>query len=350
MKKNFKLKSSLLSLLLLVSVVRCTETESDFEETPTVTSVTISTDQSDLETGGEATFTVLSDLGANLTSASGFYVNDVAIVGSKHTFLTAGTYNIKAVYQNLTTNVIQVTVREEAVVTTQFVNRVLVEEYSGTWCGNCPRILYGTQLLKEQTDKEVSVQIHLFNNDPFITAHGNALATAQNVNSVPTGRINRTVNWSGPQYQNVSQVLNEVKPSSSVGLAINSTLQSGNININLLLGYANTAIQTKLVVYIVEDNLFHSQANYSSNLYNGLSSIPNFEYDGVLRSVVTPNSGEVVAVTGNQVTKNYAIGLPSNVANANNAKIVAFLLDANSNTVLNVRQANIGQTQVLENL
>ncbi|OYU79456.1 MAG: hypothetical protein CFE23_13925 [Flavobacterium sp. BFFFF1] len=350
MKRNLKLKSLLSSLLLLVLVVGCTETESDFEETQTVTSVTISTDQSALETGGTATFTVLSNLGTNLTSASVFYINDVAIANSNYTFLTAGTYNVKAVYQNLTTNVIQITVQDQVVIPTQFVNRVLVEEYSGTWCGNCPRILYGTQLLKEQTDKEVSVQIHLFNNDPFITAQGNALATAQNVSGVPTGRINRTINWSGPQYQNVNQVLNEIKPGAPVGIAINSTLDGGNINLNLLFGYNNTALQTKLVVYIVEDNLFYSQANYSSNLYNGLSSIPNFEYDGVLRSIVTPISGEAITVSGSQVTKNYTIALPSNVANANNAKIVAFLVDANSNAVLNVRQARIGQTQVLESL
>ncbi len=339
-----------MSLLLLVFIAGCTQTESEFDETPAVTSVTIATSQSNLQTGGNATFTVLSDLGTNLTSASVFFVNDVEIAGNSYTFPIAGTYSVKAVYQSLTTNIIQVTVQDEAVIATEFVSRVLVEEYSGTWCGNCPRILYGTELLKQQTDKEVSVQIHLFNNDPFITAQGNALATAQNVSNVPTGRINRTINWSGPQYQNVGQVLNEIKPSSPVGLAINATLSSGNVNINLLLGYTDTAVQTKLVVYLVEDNLFHTQANYSSNLYNGLSSIPNFEYDGVLRAVVTPNSGEAITVTGNQVAKNYTIGLPSNIANTANAKIVAFLLDASSNKVLNVREANIGQVQVLETL
>lgn len=350
MKKIFKLKTTLFLVLLSIFVVGCTNTESDFTETPKVTALTISADQTNLQTGSTATFTTLSNLQTNLTAESVFYVNDVAIANNTYTFLAAGTYSIKAVYQDLTSNVIQITVQDEVVNPTKFVSRVLVEEYSGTWCGNCPRILYGTQLLKEQTDKEVSVQIHLNNNDPFITSQGNALAAEQNISGVPTGKINRTINWTGPQYQNVGQVTNEIKPNSNVGLAISSTLTGGNVNINLLLGFANTTIQTKLVVYIVEDNLFHTQANYSSNLYGGLSSIPNFEYDGVLRSIVTSTSGEAISISGNQVTKTYTIGLPSNVANASNAKIVAFLLDANTNAVLNVRQANIGQSQGLETL
>jgi len=232
----------------------------------------------------------------------------------------------------------------------RFVNRVLVEEYSGTWCGNCPNILYGTQLLKQQTNKEVSVQIHR-GSDPFVIPDGNTIATQQNVVGVPTGRINRTINWTGPQYQNVNQVLNEIKTSSAVGLAINSTINlNGVLNVNVIIGYINSTIQTKLMVYIVEDNLFHNQANYYSNLYGGLNPIPNFEYDGVLRSVISSTSGDVITVSGNQVQKNYTVALPANVSNVNNAKIVAFLIDTATNSVLNVRQSNVGQSQVLETL
>lgn len=343
MTNNFKFKS-LLSLLFLVIITGCSNTESASLAKRLATAITLSANQSDLEAGGNATFSVISDLSADVTAESVFYVNDIEIPSNNYTFSTAGTYNVKAVYQNLTSNVIQITVQA------QFVNRVLVEEYSGTWCGNCPKILYGVQLLKQQTDKAVSVQVHLYSNDPFITTQGNALAADQNVSGVPTGKINRTINWNAPQFQNVSQVLNEIKPSSSVGLAINSALTAGNVNIDVLLGYANTALQTKLVVYIVEDNLCYSQANYSANLYGGFNPIPNFEYDGVLRSVVTSNAGETIVVTGNQVTKNYSLSLPVNVFNVNNTKVVAFLINATTNAVLNVREAKIGQSQVLETL
>lgn len=235
-------------------------------------------------------------------------------------------------------------------VTRPFVNRVLVEEYSGTWCGNCPNILYGTQLLHQQTNKEVSVQIHR-GNDPFVTAAGNTIATEQNVVGVPTGKINRTINWTGPQYQNVNQVINEIKSSSNIGLAINSTLStSGVINLNVVIGFTDISIQSKLVVYIVEDNLFHSQANYYSNLFGGQNPIPNFEYDGVLRSVVSLTSGDLLNLSGNQIQKNYSFSMPSNITTISNVKIVAFIIDDNTNSVLNVRQATLGESQLLERI
>ena len=337
MKNSFNRITSL--LLLLVLMVGCTENETNNQQ---VTAITLSAEKTNMVTGTTTDFSVISNLGTNLNSETVFYVNDVDILGSQYKFQEANTYTVKAVYKNITSNTLKITVEN------QYVNRVLVEEYSGTWCGNCTRILYGTQLLREQSDKAVTVQIHLFNGDPFITSQGNAFATQQNVGGVPTGKINRTINWNGPQYQNVSQVINEIKPSAAVGLAVNTTINANTLNINVLLGYANTTIQSRLVVYIVEDNLFYTQANYSSNLYGGLSSIPNFKYEGVLRSIVSSSAGDAITVTGNQVQKNYTVTIPSNVSNICNAKVVAFLIDANTKTVLNVRESNTELNQALE--
>lgn len=343
MKTNALLKSILFILVFLLTA--CSET---IVIDQNASNVTLSVSRTNATVGESVTFSTFTSLSTNVTLQSVFYVNDAAIASNSYTFSVAGTYTIRAVHQNITSNEIEITIVNPELTLNQFVNRVLVEEYSGTWCGNCPRILYGTELLKQQTDKEVSVQIHLFGNDPFISPQGNALAAEQNINGVPMGRINRTINWSAPQYLNVSQVINEIKSSSPVGLAITSSLTSGTISIAVDLGYAITALQTKLIVYVVEDNLFHTQANYSSNLYGGLGQIPNFEYDGVLRSVVTAISGESILVSGNFVTKNYSVTLPSNVSNVSNVKLVAFVIDTATNSVLNVRQASIGESQTLE--
>lgn len=312
--------------------------------------ITLYVSQNQAVVGETVTFSAFSNPSTNVTLQSVFYVNDIELPSNTYTFPTEGNYTIKAVYQNTPSNTIEINVVDPQTTVSQFVHRVLVEEYSGTWCGNCPRILYGTELLKQQTDKEVSVQIHLFGNDPFITSHGNTLAEEQNINGVPMGRINRTLTWSAPQYLNVSQVINEIESSSAVGLAINSSVTSGVVSMSVDLGFGNTALQTKLVVYVVEDNLFHSQSNYSSNLYGGSSVIQNFEYDGVLRSIVTPISGEPIVVSGEIITKNYSFNVPSNVSNPNNVKLVAFLIDTTNNSVLNVRQASLGETQILESL
>ena len=216
-------KKLILSCSLILLLIGCTKNESDQNVEDVITGITLSVSQANLVVGQSVTLNVTSNLGDNLNSTSVFLVNDVAIPGNTYTFTSAGTYNVKASYQSFVSNTIQIVVVNQAT-TTRFVSRVLVEEYSGTWCGNCPRILYGTQLLKEQTDKEVSVQIHLFGNDPFITSQGNDLAASQGVTGVPTGKINRTINWTGPQYQNVNQVIAEIDADSNAGLAINSSL------------------------------------------------------------------------------------------------------------------------------
>lgn len=345
MKKTIIQFSGVLIFMLLFS---CTKTEDEVNQQQEITSIVLSSSQTNLAVGNSVTFTVNSNFGSNITDESVIFIDDQPILGNSYTFTQTGNYSIRASYLNFQSNTISITVNEESTALSQFVNRVLVEEYSGTWCGNCPRILYGTELLKEQTDKAVSVQIHLLGSDPFISPSGNSLASSQGVSGVPTGKINRTINWSGPQYQNVSQVINEIKPSSQVGLAINASLVSNALTVEVKMGFAET-LNTKLVVYLVEDNLFHTQANYSSNLYGGLSSIPNFKYDGVLRSVVSNISGDVI-VAGEEVQKIYSLNLPSNINNTNNIKIVAFLTNASNGNVLNVRESEIGQSQELEKL
>ncbi len=225
-------------------------------------------------------------------------------------------------------------------------HRALVEEYSGTWCGNCPRILYGVDLLKAQTQQAIVVAIHLFNGDPFISSNGNNLANNRGVGSVPAGYINRTISWVGPQYQNVRQVIDQIKPSTETGIAINTSFTTSTINIGVKLDFdGQTASGTKLTVYLVEDRLFATQSNYSSNLYGGKSSIPNFRYDGVLRAVISSLDGDEVT----NYEKNYTIEVPKNISTLGNVSVVAFVTGANG-AVLNAQQVKLGENREFEKL
>ena len=338
------------AIMLLCFVTSCTKTESKFD-TPVAETITVVADQTSLQTNKTVKFTVLSSINnANVTAASKLYINGTVIVADTFKFTTVGTYAVFATKGTLTTNVITLQVTAAPVVTTGYVHNVLVEEYSGTWCGNCPRLLYGVDLLEQQTTKAVVVGIHLFNNDPFISATGNSLAASLGVSGVPTGNINRTTSWTAPQYDNVAQVLNLIQPITTVGLAISSTNSGGTIAATIKLSYKQTITSnTKLHVYIVEDNLYNTQSNYSANLYGGLSSIPNFKYNGVLRNVVTPIAGDDVANTGALVTKAYNLALPTNVSNTTNTRIVAFITDA-TGKVINVQTAKLGEVKDFENI
>jgi plastocyanin len=341
-----------LSLLFfaVISFQACTKTESDF--TPVVPeSIIVSSNTINVTAGESVSFTVNSSVNNEIvTTQSTIFVNGTLITGNRFTFNSAGTFAVFAKKGTLTSNILTITVSEIIQNTASYKHNVLVEEYSGTWCGNCPRILYGVDLLEQQTDKAIVVSTHLFNGDPFITAEGNNLAAQQGVGGVPTGFINRTTGWNGPQYENVNQVINTIQASAKTGLAISSSETGGNISVNVKIGYAEPlAGAAKLTVYLVEDKLYFTQRNYSSNLYNGQSSIANFEYNGVIRKIVSPLTGDAISNTGTTNEKNYSLALPSNITNTANARIVAFVTNS-AGTVVNVQQAKLGQTKAFETL
>jgi hypothetical protein len=342
MKYNSTVPAALLFVLLFL--ISCTKTESDFSEPETISLTSSSTS---VAVGSVVNFSAFNSSGANITANTVIYINGTAITGNSYTFTQPGSYVVYAKKGGLATPNITITVINSLA---GYIHNVLVEEYSGTWCGNCPRLLYGVDLLKQQTEKAFVVSIHLFGGDPFITTDGNSLAAYRGVGSVPTGHINRNVNWTGPQYEHVNQVINEIKAGSAVGLAINSTITGSAISVQVKYAFKEPpASATKLTVYLVEDGLKYTQRNYSANLYGGQSSIPNFNYDGVLRKVISSVQGDnaVNAAAVNEM--NYSFTLPSNVSVTANAKIVAFISDAGGN-VLNTQKATLGTEKDFERL
>lgn len=346
MKFISRLSIFIAGLLLLQS---CTKTESDFSETRRET-ITISASTLDAITGSKVLFTLLSSVNNNnVTPDSKIYVNGSLITGNSFTFVNPGNFAVYAIMGALVSNVITVTVTT-ITVNNGYKHRVLVEEYSGTWCGNCPRILYGVELLKQQTDKAIVVSTHLFNGDPFITTKGNNLAAQQSVSSVPTGHINRTTTWTGPQYENVSQVVDKIQASAPAGIAIRSSVNGNNLSVTVGSAFSQPLTDgVKLTVYLVEDKLFFTQRNYSSNLYAGRGSIPNFEYNGVIRDVISSISGDAIGSSVNLNEKTYSSTLPANVLNISNTKIVAFITNS-AGTVVNAQEVKVGEEKMLERL
>jgi len=350
--RKLKIMKNLLAYLSFLGAAfllnSCTKTESDFSE-PAPESILLTSDATEVLVGRSVTFTVSSSLNnAIVTGGSKLYVNGNLISGNTYTFTQAGTFAVFAVKGSLNSNVVSIKVTANTSATVSFVSRVLVEEYSGTWCGNCPAILYGVDLLHQQTDKATVVSVHLFNGDPFITSQGNNLAASLGITGVPSGKINRTTNWNGPQYENIQQVTNQIKPKASLGLAITSVVSGTTLNATITVSYGQPlAGNAKLTVYLVEDKLFYTQRNYSSSLYSGQASIPNFEYNGVIRSIVSDLTGDAIANNGTAVSKTYSVALPSNISNIANLRLVAFVTNS-TGTVENVQDANLGTVKILE--
>ena len=335
-------------------------TESNNNTNNSVTSISLSSNVvvTNVLLGETIIFTVTTNTNQNVSSLAIISVGGTAISGNTFTPNTAGTFSVIAIYDNLTSNTLQVNVE---VLSTKFNKRVLIEDYTGTWCGYCPRVAYGIELVKAQSTDAVSVAIHRGSTssssgsyDPYNYSAGD-LEDLINLEGYPTAMLNRTTLWNYPEPNNVSQVTGLASGDADIGLALTPSLNGNTITLDVQVKFGGqfTSTNAKLVVYVLEDGLIFDQTNYTS-YYGGTSVISNFTHNDVLRASLTDLLGDTIPsseiVADNVYTKSFSVAVPSNVANASNMTVVAFVVDGNSNAALNVRAAHFGDTQTLQEL
>lgn len=311
------------------------------------TSITLVSTKTTVAVGDYVTYVTKGDNTTDISSTAKLYINGTLQVGNIVQMNTPGTYEVYTTFVNpnnttLTSNTIQIKV----ITPINFTKRVLIEDFTGTWCGYCPRVSYGIDLVKAQTDKAEVVAIHQ-GNDPYNISTG-----AYSVSAYPTAKLNRATEWNYPEPNNVNQVValtNGENPK--LGLAINSSLTNNTITADIKVKFGFDFSNLKLVVYLLENGLIKDQTNYTS-YYGGGSVISNFVHNHVLRKIVTNVLGD--DITGNtnqndQYDKTFTINLPTNIANNNKLELVAFVID-NTGKAINVRKAAVGTTQTLEQL
>jgi len=231
-----------------------------------------------------------------------------------------------------------------------FKKRVLIEDYTGTWCGNCTRVSYAIEQVKLSSDKVVTVAIHN-GNDPY---HYDGIAPLKNLIlpdtplALPVSRLNRMNVWTFPEPTNVQEALDLTSNNSTLGLAMNSTVANGNLNLDVKVKFVDDYSNLKLVVYLLEDHLIYYQRNYT-NYYNAVNPILDYEHNHVLRSSLTNILGDEISGTDNgaTVTKSFSIPIPANVSNPENISFVAFVVGPD-NKALNSRASHANENQEFE--
>lgn len=242
---------------------------------------------------------------------------------------------------------------EDPIVEGKFTRRVLIEDFTGTWCGNCTRVVQGIQNVQAQTDKAVVVAVHN-GNDPYHYPGVEPLRALIYPDfpdfPLPTVRLNRLTPWTFPEPSNTQQVLNLISNDAGLGLAMNSSLIGNNLSLEVKTKFVEDYTGVKLVVYLLEDNLIYNQVNYIASFMGGVNPIPNYEHDHVLRESLTYILGDAFegeTVTGNTLTRTFNIPVPASVANAANMNFVAFVIGPD-NKVINVRAALLNENQNFE--
>lgn len=371
MKKLNKLTQFFILIMMAAGLITACGTEEELGDA----SLDLRLSTSTVNVGSPVDFQLFSSIEGDVTANAVFYVNGNPIGGSSYTPAEAGTNEVYAVYQDKISATKTFTANE--VVPSAYTQKVLLEDYTGTWCGYCPRMATITHYLTAFDERIIPIAIHCPGapTDPWAYEFALSMTNPDNYNAQgqPKGKYNRIYDLDQMQgtfpcpsdpnayYPQALQFLNK---QASLGLAINSSLSGNNLNIKVKVGFATDNIPgARLVVTLIEEGLTYNQVNYyaGSNAscdpdfnYSAMpASIPNFKQDHVLLKAYTDIYGDEIPANqianGTVWTRDFNVQLPPNVTNSNNLKIVAFVLgngDKNSNReAINVQSAKVGENQ-----
>ncbi|NQX80541.1 MAG: Omp28-related outer membrane protein [Flavobacteriaceae bacterium] len=337
---------SIYVFLLLIIFFSCkdndnseTETEGEISETDLVITAT----EDEVFNGNTVTFKVVDDTGTVTTNSPTINIDGDDISGYSHTFTTAGDHTVYAYKNDIKGKSITITSIESTHTT-----KVMVEDYTGTWCGWCPRLAYALEQTVELNGNIIPVALH--NDNDMRYSDFDILASNFNITGYPSGRINRTIEWN----ESTSHPISLLKERKKCGLAINSSISGQNIDVEIKVHYDITEEdEQKLVVYLLENGLVYPQSNYlnddmSSPYYNLGEYISGFVHNHTARATFTDPLGDLIpssdTETDDTYTVNLSINIPSSIENVNSLEIVAFVVDANK-SVVNVQKADLGENK-----
>ncbi len=250
---------------------------------------------------------------------------------------------------------------EEVTVTFPDVNpaevyrKILLEEYTGHLCTNCPAAHVKLEELHNTFhDTLVIVGIHatslatatpsgLYSYD-FRTEAGNELAADFNINSIPAGIINRHPHNGdfGPDNW-YSKIVNVDR--SKVYAAIQLINQYGyptagelkiNAKVTMLDEYEHPV---NFSLFLVEDGIIKPQ-------YNNGANVEDYTHNHVLRAGVNGTYGAYLSETGvlekdNAYTYGYSISFNDKDWVPENCQVVAVLFDKANGEVLQVEKVSV---------
>ena len=270
--------------------------------------------------------------GNNITSSTSFIVNNQLINGNTISYDNIGTHEVYADYsidsQNYSTDSKGFNIVEP-------INKVIVEDYTGTWCGYCPPVANAIYELKEVYENIISVGIH--NNDELTIDQESDLRSELGISGFPSARLNRTILWLDPyQFSEVNSLLSE---ENNVAISINSTIENVELGVGLRIVSNVELVNHKLVIYLVESNLIYDQANYfnyveDSYFYNLGNPIENYSHQDVLRKSITNISGNILEVIQPLTDYKFNFNMELNPDFVvENLAIVAIVVDSNNNAI-----------------
>lgn len=299
----------------------------------------------------EITFQVFDDQSNEITENIVFYVDGSPLSGNTFSSGQDGVFSIYAEYEEQGT--LSTTETESFSVVTPTKN-VLVEDYTGTWCGYCPAVSAAVDAVQSLTDNISIVAIH--NGDDLSLAIEPDIREGLGIPSgSPRARIDRTVVWGAgtpPEFP-TTDVLSLAGIESELAIGLASSVDQGSLSVTVSIASEVALADHKLVVYLTEDGLLRDQINYynndeSSPYYDLGNPMLDFEQKHVLRASLTDAIGDPIpdltALTDYTTQINYTI--PEAFV-LDELQLVVMVVDQN-NLAVNTQHAALGETVIYQ--
>lgn len=175
----------------------------------------------------------------------------------------------------------------------KFEKNVLVEQYTGTWCGYCTRAIAQIDNLYSLNKKIVHIALHL--SDQMTFSMNSTLFSSFGFTGVPTVHTDRSATWNGS-----TTAISDMQKPADAGLAIEVTGSGTNVNVNVRSRFGMSFSDgVKLSVYMLEDGIVANQTNYyntdaSHPFYGKGNPVPNFVHNNVLIKIGTDMFGDLI--------------------------------------------------------
>jgi thiol-disulfide isomerase/thioredoxin len=337
---NFEVTASTAGLTNSVAV--------NVQAVPVPTAITLSSSNPSFwYNEGNAPLLVVDNLGNEVTGLTTISAESGELTNPA-SFASPGVYNAVATFTLADGSVLTSNTLVIQAVESTHTTKVMVEDYTGTWCQYCPRLAYALEQTVETNANVIPVAVHDDSDMPFPNV--NALLSAFGITGFPSGRVNRTIDWN----ESIEQPISLLENRQNMGLAINSSLSGNTITAEVKVHYDLKVIdENRIVVYLLENGLVYPQVNFynsdpSSPFYEQGNPIMDFVHDHTARTTFTNVFGDPIPVEDTQTNStyiaNYSLAIPGSVQNSANLELVAFVVGPD-NTVLNVQKADLGENK-----
>ena len=296
-------------------------------------------------TGQNVEFHVFDQNQNEISDISIFFVDGLEISGNQIIHYEPGTHSVYAEY----------TINGQLFITEEInynvvnpINKVLIEDFTGTWCGYCPPVKLAIEQARELFPENISV-VATHQNDQFALPQEQELTSALGPFGLPESRINRTSEWIEPYDLNfIDDFINTI---NNLAISVDSNIENNNLSVSIRFVSSNALVNHKLVVYITQNGLIADQANYlnyddTSYFYEMGNPIENYIHNDVLVHSFTNILGDSFDDTQpfDDITKTFTLDISSSGIQIDSSYIVAFIVDSD-NTTINSQTAAITEFQ-----